>query len=102
MSATRKLTVQCPCCEAELVVDVATGAVLSHRVAKAAPAQGKSFESLLADLDASKSRADEVFTRELGAMRDRERLLDEKFQEALRRAEEDPDDRPPPRPWELD
>ena len=35
-------------------------------------------------------------------MKDRSRLLDEKFEEALRRAEEEPADVPPPRPFDLD
>ena len=35
-------------------------------------------------------------------MADRERLLEEKFRAALQRAEEEPDDGPPPRPFDLD
>ncbi len=35
-------------------------------------------------------------------MKDRDRLLEEKFQEALKRAEEEPDDERPLRPIDLD
>ena len=35
-------------------------------------------------------------------MADRDRVLDERFAEALRKAEEEPDDVPPPRPFDLD
>ena len=44
----------------------------------------------------------EIFEREVEAHRDRDRLLEERFEEALRKAEEDPDDGPPPRPFDLD
>jgi hypothetical protein len=96
------LSVTCPGCHGELTVDAATGEVLFHRPAKAPLAGGKDFDSLLAGLDDGKARAEERFEREVAAMKDRGRLLDEKFQEALRRAEEDPDTGPPKRPWDLD
>ncbi len=102
MAATRKLTVRCPDCGSDLTVDAATGEVLAHRKPKEPLAGGKDFDSLLAGLDAEKARAEELFEREKAAMADRERLLEEKFQEALKRAEEEPDDGPPKRPWDLD
>lgn len=102
MSETRKLTVKCPECNSELVVDAATGAVLSHRKAKQPIAGGKDFDSLLKGLDEDKARAEDVFAREVAAMKDRDRLLEEKFREAMRRAEEEPDEGPPRRPFDLD
>ena len=95
------ILVHCPGCGGELSVDQATGEVLSHR-ARRDDAASKDFDALLADLDASKARAEAVFEKEKAAYRDRERLLEEKFREALKRAEEDPDDGPPLRPWDLD
>ena len=102
MTETRRLTTRCPVCEAQLVVDAATGEILSHREKKTPPAQGKDFETLLSDLDKSKVEAEELFEREMSAMKDRDRLLEEKFKEALKRAEESPEDEPPPRPFDLD
>jgi hypothetical protein len=99
---TRKLTVRCPDCSSELVVDVATGQILSHRKAKQPIAGGKDFDSLLKGLDEEKSRAEDIFQREVSALKDRDRILEEKFREAMRRAEEDPDQGPPPRPFDLD
>lgn len=98
----RRLTVTVPSCGCELVIDVATGAVLSHTPAEAPPAGGKDFDSLLAGLDDGKAKADERFERERTALRDQNRILDAKFEEALKRAKESGDDEPPPRPWELD
>jgi hypothetical protein len=102
MSETRKLTARCPDCGSELVLDAATGEVLSHRRAKQAPAGGKDLEQLLQGLDDDKARAEDVFQREVAAMKDRDRLLEEKFREALKRAEEDPDKGPPQRPFDFD
>ena len=102
MSTTSRLSLRCPDCGSDLVVDVKTGEVLFHKKAKAAPAEGKNFDDLFADMEAKKGRADEIFERERGAMKDRDRLLEEKFKEALKRAEEDPDTGRPVRPFDLD
>lgn len=101
MSNPQKLSVVCPDCGAEIVVDAATGTVLSHRAPKAPPAGGKDFDALLAGLDEGKARAEELFERERTAFADRDRLLEEKFKEAMKRAEEEPD-LPPKRPFDLD
>src|SRR5436309_16078196 len=98
----RKLTVRCPDCGSDLVIDAATGAVLSHRKAKQPIAGGNDFDSLLKGLDEDKSRAEDIFQREVSALKDRDRILQEKFREAMRPAEEDPDEGPPPRPLDLD
>ena len=97
-----KLNVRCPDCGCDLVIDAATGEVLFHKAAKAPVAGGKDFDSLFAELDSSKERADQVFDREMEAYKDRDRLLEEKFKEAMEKAKDAPDDEPPPRPWELD
>lgn len=96
-----KFNLRCPECGADLVVDAASGEILFHKKAKQPPAGGKDFDSLLASLDQERSRAEEVFEREKAAMKDRQRLLEEKFQEALRRAEEEGEE-PPPKPFDLD
>lgn len=103
MSDGKKLTLRCPDCNSHLVVDAATGEVLFHRPAKEPLGGGKDFDSLLSDLDHQKEQAEDVFSREMAAMKDRDRLLADKFEEAMRRAkEEGDDDTPPPRPFDLD
>lgn len=85
------------------MVDARSGQVLSHKETKRPIAGGKDFDSLLAGLDKDKHRAADVFEREVAAYKDRDRLLDAKFEEAVRRAEEEADDATPPvRPWDLD
>ena len=97
-----RMTVLCPECGCDLTIDVATGQVLFHKPVKREPAGGQDFDQLLAGLDESKQRADEVFQREVAALENRDRLMEEKFREAMRRAEEEPDQEPPLRPWDLD
>ncbi len=102
MAKTRRLQVTCPGCGGRLTVDAATGEVLAHRPLKEPPAGGKSFEGLLAGLERERSEAEETFAREVEAMKDRDRLLEEKFRAALERAREEPDEGPPPRPFDFD
>ena len=102
MSTSRHLTLRCPECQADLKIDSQTGEVIFHKAAKQPPAEGKDFEKLLQELEEEKSQAEEIFEREVEALKNRDRLLDEKFQEALRHAEESPDEEPPPRPFDLD
>lgn len=98
----QKTIVSCPDCGAHITVDLATGTVLHHRSAKKKPDPAKDFDALLAGIDQSKEHAEDVFQREVSALEDRDRLMEEKFREALKRAEEKPDDGPPIRPWDLD
>lgn len=103
MSDTKKISVRCPDCGSDLVIDAATGEVLYHKKPKGPPAGGKDFDSLFAEMEGQKTRAEEMFERERAAQKDRSRLLEEKFEEAFRRASEDEDDEaPPPRPFDLD
>jgi hypothetical protein len=102
MDESRKLTLRCPDCGSDLVVDAATGEVLSHRKPKQPLAGGKDLDSLFREMETGREKAAGVFEREVAAIKDRDRLLEEKFREALKRAEEDPDEGRPPRPFDLD
>ena len=102
VSPKDRLLLDCPSCHAHLVVDRATGEILSHEVSQAAPAGGKTLEGLFDEMRAGKERAEDLFEQERAAQKDRDRLLAEKFEEALKRAESEPDDTPPLRPFDLD
>ncbi len=101
MADSKSLVVVCPECGGELMVDATTGEILSHRKAKVAPGGGKSLDALFADLDASKAKAEDRFEQEKAAQADRGRLLEEKFKEAMKRADEEPDE-PIHRPFDFD
>ncbi|HUQ32324.1 MAG TPA: hypothetical protein VM095_09390 [Pyrinomonadaceae bacterium] len=83
-----RFTLICPCCEATLTIDAQTGALISHEE-KAKPAA--SFDEMLKGLDKQKQMREQLFEQELGSVKDRERLLEEKFREAMKRAEKDKD-----------
>ncbi len=101
MSSAGRHTLRCPDCGSELVVDATTGEILTHRKAAAPAGGGKSFDALFADLAANQASAADRFDREQAAFADRERLLDEKFKEAMKRADEEPDT-PLVRPFDFD
>ena len=85
---TTRFTLICPCCEATLTIDAQTGALISHEE-KAKPVA--SFDEMLKGLDKQKQQREQLFQQELGSIKDRERLLEEKFREAMKRAEKDKD-----------
>jgi hypothetical protein len=102
VSEATKLTVTCPDCESELVIDSLTGEILFHKKAREPLAGGQDLDSLFANMDQQKEEAEATFEREVKAYEDRDRLLSEKFEEALSRAREEPDDAPMLRPFDLD
>jgi hypothetical protein len=79
-----KYTVTCPCCEATLTVDAHTGALLGHEEKKKVLG---SFEDLKGELSKQKELREQIFAQEMSSMKDRERLLEEKFKEAMKRAD---------------
>ena len=78
-----KFSIICPCCEATLIIDAQTGAVLSHEEKKKAHG---SFEDLRSELGKQKELREQLFAQEMSSQKDRERILDEKFKEAMKRA----------------
>lgn len=83
-----KFSIICPCCEATLVIDAQTGAVLSHEEKKKVLG---SFEDLQGALDKQKELREQLFAQEMSSQKDRERILEEKFKEAMKRAGDDKD-----------
>jgi hypothetical protein len=93
-----KVNIICPCCEATLTIDKKTGALLAH---EEKTKKIGSFDDLTNDLDKQKNLRQQLFAQEMSAQKDRRRLLDEKFKEALKRA--DPDSgKPFKNPLDLD
>ncbi|HEY0079285.1 MAG TPA: hypothetical protein VGB73_11770 [Pyrinomonadaceae bacterium] len=99
MTQTTRWTIICPCCEATLSIDAQTGAIISHQE-KAKPLA--SFEEMAKDLERQKQTREQVFAQELGSLKDRERLLEEKFREAMKRADKDKDGKPFRNPLDID
>jgi hypothetical protein len=86
VSDTLRYTVICPCCEATIIIDAETGAIISHEE-KSKPIA--SFDDMMKDMGKQKELRDQIFSQELSSIKDRERILDEKFREAMKRADKD-------------
>ncbi len=81
-----KYSIICPCCDASLTIDATTGTILAHEEKKKILG---SFEDLKGELNKQKEHRENIFAQEMSSMKDRERLLDEKFKEAMKRADRD-------------
>lgn len=90
----------CPCCAATLVVDRSTGEVLWHRQ-KETKGAARSLDEMVRGLDAQRNEREKRLERELVSQRDRARLLEERFREAVSRADKS-DTKPPFNPFDLD
>ena len=97
---TGLLEVKCPCCEAELKVDIATGAVISHK-AHEKPRMIEDLAAAVAGLKGAEARREEAFLKSVEAHKSSKDILNKKFDELLRQAKENPDSAPPKRDIDL-
>jgi hypothetical protein len=81
------IVVQCPCCQAELIIDVGTRSILHHKVAEA-PAPITDLAAEVRKLRGAGAEREQAFQRSLEAERTREQRMDRKFDELLRLAKE--------------
>jgi len=84
--AKKDITVVCPCCETEIIVDVLTQKVLRHRP------QGSTPETTWGDaherVKERESRGTDAFDSALSGEKSRARNLDDLFDAAKKQAEE--------------
>lgn len=83
MAANFEIT--CPCCESTIVIDRITGEVLLHKVKE--KKSGQSLEAMVKGLDDQKSELQKRFDKQLESQKDRARILEERFKEAMERAD---------------
>ena len=96
MAANFEIT--CPCCDTLIIVDRISGEVLLHKQKERA--NKESFDAMVSKLEAQKSEAAKRFDQQLESQKDRARILEERFKEAMQRAEKD--DTPVINPMDLD
>ena len=94
----KNFEINCPCCEALIVIDRLTGEILLHKVKETK--SGQSLESMVSNLETQKSEMEKRFERQMESQKDRSRILEEKFKEAMQRA--DKSDKPLINPMDLD
>jgi len=93
--------VECPCCQAILRVDPETGSVIAHTV----PEKPKPIEDLAAEvakLKGAGARREEVFQKNFEAEKSHGKVLEKKFDELFKRAQESPDTGRPLRDIDLE
>jgi len=88
----------CPCCEALIVIDQLNGEILLHKAKETKSTQ--SLESMVSNLETQKSEMEKRFEKQMESQKDRARILEEKFKEAVKRA--DKSDKPLINPMDLD
>ncbi|HMC83193.1 MAG TPA: hypothetical protein VKL61_08165 [Candidatus Polarisedimenticolia bacterium] len=93
------LVVTCPCCGALLHLDPRSGAILLE----VRPKQGsvKSLEEAARKEASRQEQAKAQLARAMEEARHKDEILEKKFRQAVKKAEED-DAPPPPRPFDLD
>ncbi len=79
--------INCPSCDTLIVIDRITGEVLFHKEKERKI--GGSLESMVSNLETQKAEAAKRFDKQIESQKDRARILEEKFQEALKRADKD-------------
>ncbi len=90
--------VRCPCCGTRLVLDAATGEILSEERPKAD--SEASFEQAMSEVQAGSKRREEAFAKAFEKTKRLEDLLEKKFAQAKKKAAEDKG--PPRTPFDLD
>jgi hypothetical protein len=100
-SPTEPFEVGCPCCNAVLKIDPETKAVISH-VAAVKPKMFNDFEAAAKAMREQEGRKESIFRQAVDAQKNNASLLEKKFQEAVKKAKETPDEGRPMRDFDLD
>lgn len=95
-----KIEITCPCCEATIVIERESGAVIYHKAKPLPKGTGQSLDAMVSGLEAQKSEIEKRFERQMESQKDRGRILEERFKEALSRA--DKSDEKPINPMDYD
>ena len=90
--------VTCPCCETRLVVDAATGEILSEERPKVD--LSKTFDSAMDEVRGGARRRGKAFSKAFEKTKRLDDLLDKKFEEAKKKAAKD--DSKPINPLDFD
>ena len=94
-------TITCPCCQATLVVDRETLAILYYTEHRE-KAGGTSFEQALKELKEKEKQKSSLFQKAVDDEKQRRALLGKKFEELQRHAADNPDAPRPERPFDFE
>ena len=100
-NAETAFEVTCPCCSAVLKVDTETRAVIAHTAA-VKPKMFNDMEAAAKAMREQDERKEDIFRQSIEAEKNKQQLFDKRFEEALRKAKESPDEGRPLREFDLD
>jgi hypothetical protein len=89
----RTIKIDCPSCNALLIVDPSTGAVLRHEQRKS-PGALKDLDQAMAEVHSARDRAEELFSQNVDHLAHQDEILEKRFKEAMKAAKKDKS--PPP------
>jgi hypothetical protein len=95
------ITVNCPCCQAELHIDPATSAVIRHKE-HVKPPSIADMEAAVQRFKGEAGRRDDAFQKSVEQRKTHQDVLSKKFDEMLKIAKENPDEPPPKRDIDFD
>ena len=88
------VVVACPCCGAKLTVDHALKAVIHHELPPKPVGPAKDLQTAMEALKGEAERRRSQFQQAAEAEKDKTKVLDKRFQEALKKAKDEPIERP--------
>jgi hypothetical protein len=94
------IEVRCPSCGAQLKIDVALGQVIGHELPPSR-AETRNLDQASQLLEKEKARREALFQKSTEAEKTKPELLQQKFEEALRKSKDEPVT-PPYRDIDLD
>jgi hypothetical protein len=100
MAKNKTFTLECPCCGAALEIDAATGKILFSEESK--KKQEFSFDGQLDRIRRQKEESEQRFSKVFQDEADRKKLLERKFEEARKKAQEDKSEARPRNPLDFD
>ena len=94
--------VTCPCCQCTLTIDPVLQAVIHHQPFAKPVAPMEDLAEAVQKLKGAAARREDAFQKSLSDVKNRESLLNRKFDELLKHAQADPNTGPPKRDLDWD
>jgi hypothetical protein len=94
--------VTCPCCQATLKIDPDLQAVIHHQPQVAPAGPTLDMAEAVQKLKGAAAKREDAFQKSLNDVKNRETLLNRKFDELFKQAQSDPDQGPPKRDLDWD
>ena len=91
------IELSCPCCKTNLIIDRDSGEIIYEQRPKRS---GYTWDEVLQAREAKQTEAEKMFSQGMDRQRNADEILEKKFKEALKHADDSDD--PPPRIFDLD